>query len=116
MKIINYTDIEPTAFDNDVAENIKGRVLIGKDDGAFNFCMRLFEIEENGHTPMHTHEWEHEIFIHSGQGEVLCRDKWVPVSKGTALFIPDNEVHQIRNTSKETLIFICLVPSTAPEL
>ena len=37
MKIVKYTDIEPTAFDNDVAQNIKGRVLIGKDDGADNF-------------------------------------------------------------------------------
>ncbi|MFO7885544.1 MAG: hypothetical protein R6U68_12030 [Desulfobacteraceae bacterium] len=37
MKIINCTDIGPAAFDNDVAENIKGRVLIGKDDSADNF-------------------------------------------------------------------------------
>ena len=39
MKTVKYTDIEPTAFDNDVAENIKGRVLIGKEDGAANFLV-----------------------------------------------------------------------------
>ncbi|MCP4118327.1 MAG: cupin domain-containing protein [Desulfobacteraceae bacterium] len=116
MKIVDYKDIEPTRFDNDVAKGVTGRVVIGKADGADNFCMRVFELGKDGHTPCHTHEWEHEIFFHSGNGEVLSEDQWTPVSPGTAVLIPGNGKHQIRNRGEEPLVFVCLVPAGAPEL
>ena len=83
MKTVNYMDIEPVKFDSDVVKGVKGRVLIGKEDGAENFCMRVFEIAANGHTPCHSHEWGYEIFTHSGKGEVLLKDKWRPMLPGT---------------------------------
>ncbi len=116
MKIVNFNDIESIKIDNEVAKGVAGRVLIGKDDGAENFCMRIFEVAPNGHTPCHTHEWEHEIFIHSGTGEVLCNDEWKKVSQGTALFIPGNESHQFRNMSEELFVFLCIIPSGVQEL
>ena len=116
MKIVKYRDIDAVKFDNDAAKKITGRVLIGKDDGADNFCMRLFEISKNGHTPCHTHEWEHEMFIHSGRGEVLDGNEWRPVSPGTAVFIPGNVEHQIKNSGSEPLVMLCIIPSGVPEL
>ncbi len=116
MKIVDYREVEPTRFDNGVAKGVTGRVVIGRDDGADNFCMRLFEVEKKGHTPRHSHEWEHEIFFHSGSGEVLCQGKWTPVSSGTAVFVPGNQDHQIRNTGQVPLVFVCLIPNGAPEL
>jgi quercetin dioxygenase-like cupin family protein len=32
------------------------------------------------------------------------------------VFMPANEEHQIRNTGKEPFVFVCLIPSKAPEL
>ncbi|MBC7359036.1 MAG: cupin domain-containing protein [Desulfacinum sp.] len=116
MKIRSYKNVEPTVFDNDVAKGVAGRVLIGKEDGAGKFCMRFFELQPDGHTPRHTHDWEHEIFIHEGQGSVLREGSWVPVQAGDAVFIPPNEDHQIKNTSKAPLRFVCLIPSGPPEL
>ncbi len=116
MKIVNYTDVEHIEFDNEVAKGIEARVLIGKNDGAPHFCMRIFKIVENGYTPRHTHEWEHEMFIHSGSGEVLNDKEWIPFSSGTAIFIPGNVEHQIKNLKKEPLILLCLIPSGVPEL
>jgi len=116
MKIINYTDIEPTLFDNGAAKKVAGRVALGKADGADNFCMRVFEVEKNGHTPRHTHEWEHEIFFHSGIGEVLSEGKWTKVFPGTALLVPGNEEHQIRNQEDAPLVFVCLIPAGIEEL
>ncbi|SHE44978.1 Cupin domain-containing protein [Desulfacinum infernum DSM 9756] len=116
MKIQSYKDVEPTVFDNDVAKGVAGRVLIGKEDGAQRFCMRFFELQPDGHTPRHTHDWEHEIFIHEGEGAVLKEGNWVPVRAGDAVFIPPNEDHQIKNTSEAPLRFICLIPSGPPEL
>jgi len=66
MKIIQYTDVKPVIFDSGTAKGIAGRVVIGKNDGAENFCMRIFEVSASGCSPRHSHEWEHEIFIHSG--------------------------------------------------
>ena len=116
MKIIEYADVKATNFDNDKAKGVAGRVVIGKNDGAGNFCMRIFEISAGGNTPKHAHDWEHEIFFHAGAGEVYSSGQWRPVKAGSVAFIPGNEEHQIRNAGKEKLVFACLIPSTAPEL
>ncbi len=116
MKIIQYTDVKPVIFDSGMAKGIAGRVVIGKNDGAENFCMRIFEVSPIGCSPKHSHDWEHEIFIHSGNGEVYNNGNWIPVSAGSIVFIPGNEEHQIRNTGNDKLVFACLIPSKAPEL
>ncbi len=116
MKTIHYTQIEPREFNSDAVKGVSGRIAIGKADGAKNFCMRVFEVAENGFTPKHSHDWEHEIFFHKGLGEVLNDGQWIPVEAGYAVFIPGNAEHQIKNTGREKLVFVCLVPSGAPEL
>lgn len=116
MKLIKYTDVKPTHFDNGPARGVAARVVIGKADGAAHFCMRVFEIAPGGHTPKHAHDWEHEMFVHSGAGEVYGNGQWQPMKPGNALFIPANEEHQMRNTGQESLVVVCLVPAQAPEL
>ncbi|MDM8524028.1 cupin domain-containing protein [Desulfococcaceae bacterium HSG8] len=116
MKIMHYSEAEPKYFDSDAAKGVAGRVVIGKADGADNFCMRVFELSENGYSPRHSHEWEHEIFVHSGKGEVFCNGEWLSLNPGSVIFIPGSEEHQIRNTGEGKLVFVCLIPSGAPEL
>lgn len=116
MKIIHYSEAESKVFDGGPAKGVTARVLIGKADGAPNFCMRLFELAPGGHTPCHSHEWEHEIFIHSGEGMILRKGEWVSVGTGKVVFIPGNEEHQIKNTSSEALTFVCLIPSGVQEI
>lgn len=116
MKITHYSKIEPKSYSGDNVKEVKGRVAIGKADGAQNFCMRVFELSQEGYTPRHSHEWEHEIFFHNGKGQVFCDNKWIDVEKGSIAFIPGNEEHQIRNNGTQTLVFVCLIPSGVPEL
>jgi len=116
MKITKYSDVKATYFESDEAKGIAARVVVGKKDGANNFCMRVFEISAGGHTPKHSHDWEHEMFIHSGEGEFYGNGRWNSVKSGHVIFVPGNEEHQIRNRGKELLIIVCLVPSKAPEL
>ncbi len=73
--------------------------------------MRVFEIAPGGHTPKHAHDWEHEMFVHSGAGEVYGNGQWQPMNAGKVLFIPANEEHQMRNTGKDLLVVVCLVPA-----
>ena len=116
MKIGTAQSIDAVTMNNDVAKGITARVLIGKKDGAPNFCMRMFEIAPGGHTPLHAHAWEHEMFYHSGHGEVFGEGRWSPVAAGNMVFVKGGEDHQVRNTGSEPLVFICLIPSGAPEI
>lgn len=97
MKISSFRSIEPKRFDGETVKGVTGRVGVGKADGAVNFCMRIFELETGGYTPRHTHDWEHEIFVHSGSGEVFSTNGWEPISEGSVVYIPGNEEHQLRN-------------------
>lgn len=94
------------------AQGVAMRVLVGKADNAPNFAMRQFEVEPGGHTPLHQHNYEHEVLIQSGSG-VICEgnaQNTKPIAAGDVLFIPANEVHQFQNTGSEHLKFICMVP------
>lgn len=116
MKIKEYTEIKPTVFDRGPAKGVAARVVIGKNDGADNFFMRIFEIAPEGNTPRHAHDWEHEMFIHAGEGEIFGNGQWNRVKAGNVVFIPGNEEHQIKNTGQQSLIIACLIPAKAPEL
>jgi quercetin dioxygenase-like cupin family protein len=116
MKILPYTDVKATRIESEVAKGVTARVVIGKSDGAVNFCMRIFEIAAGGNTPRHSHDWEHEMFVHAGAGEIYCNGRPNSVKAGSVAFIPGNEEHQIKNIGSELLIIACLVPSKAPEL
>jgi quercetin dioxygenase-like cupin family protein len=116
MKVIQYRQEAETRIDNDQVRGVTGRVVIGKADGASNFCMRVFELDKGGFTPRHQHDWEHEIFFHDGLGQVWHGGNWVSVEPGSVAFIPGNEEHQIRNAGDDKLTFVCLIPSGAPEM
>jgi quercetin dioxygenase-like cupin family protein len=116
MKIIKYTQAVSFAFDNERVKGVTGRVVIGKDDGAGNFCMRVFTVAAGGYTPRHSHAWEHEVFVHAGRGRILRQGEWVDVESGSVLFIPGGEEHQFKNTGKDDFIFVCLIPSGIAEI
>ena len=86
------------------------RVLIGPDQGAPNFIMRMFTLEEGGFSPYHTHPWEHEAFILSGEGIIKGADGEKHVSEGDFIFVPPNEEHQFVNSGKDPFEFLCIIP------
>ncbi len=116
MKIAHYTESELMPVGREGAKGFAGRLVIGSRDGAKNFYMRFFEIAVNGYTPVHRHEWEHEIIIFSGKADFFNAGKWVPVSQGDTLFVPGSEEHGFKNTGDAPMVFACMVPSSAPEI
>lgn len=86
------------------------QVLIGPEQGAKNFVMRLFTMEVGGCSPYHTHPWEHEVFVLSGNGMVRSIDKKTAVSTGDFVYVPGNEEHQFLNAGEEPFEFLCIVP------
>ena len=110
MKVLQYEDVPPTAVTTEGARGTSIRWLIAKEDGAPTFAMRLFELTPGGSTPLHTHAWEHEVFILNGEGTVWRNGEDVPFRAGTAIFVPPEEKHCFKNTGSESLRFLCLVP------
>jgi len=109
MKRIHHTSVKA----EDVpapANGVKVRWLITEETGAPNFAMRQFTVEPGGHTPRHTHSWEHEAYILAGKGVVLGEDGEEQVNPGDVVFVPQDEEHQFRNTGDEELKFLCLIP------
>ncbi len=95
------------------AGGVTVRWLIGAEEGAPNFHMRLFELQPYAETPWHQHPWEHEIFVLDGEGIVRSEKGEHNLQEGTAVFVPPNEWHQFRNTHPEKpLRFLCLIPAT----
>jgi quercetin dioxygenase-like cupin family protein len=109
LKLINYRRVKALEA-GEGAQGVKIRWLITKEDGAKNFAMRLFEIEPGGHTPLHTHKWEHEVFILEGRGKVMAGDENRMFKSGDAIFIPGNVEHQFKNTGDTVLKLLCLIP------
>lgn len=110
MKVAKYTDVASES----AGEGTKGasiRWLIKKEDGAPNFAMRLFELEPGGHTPLHRHEWEHEVFILEGGGALVGEEgAETPFTAGDFAFIPGGELHQFVNRGGATTKILCLIP------
>lgn len=109
MKIFPYTSVVSKKADC-CPSKVQIRKLITKQLGADNFTMRLFEIEPEGNTPLHTHSWEHEVFILEGDGAVFDGAKATMFKANDVVFIPPNEIHQFRNTGRTLLKFLCLIP------
>ena len=114
MKILNYSSVEPKDAGEGTSK-VKVRWLIDEKTGAKNFLMRLFEIDTGGYTPLHHHDWEHEVFILEGEGVIVCEDEAKLFRAGDVVFIPPKEKHQFRNTGKKLVKLLCLIPNKKDE-
>ncbi|RLF37229.1 MAG: cupin [Thermoplasmata archaeon] len=110
MKHVHYTEVELETPEEEGAKDVKLRWLISKKDNANNFAMRLFEVKPGGYTPLHQHDWEHEVFILEGEGVAKNKESEEPFKSGDVFFIPPMEWHQFVNTGEKTLKFLCLIP------
>ena len=109
MKVINYLEATPVQE----IPGVTKREVITADDGAPNFCMRIFAVEPGNSTHSHSHPWEHEVFVLSGRGMVVSDQKETLIAGDSVIFIPPEEHHCFVNNGNEPLRFICLIPVTS---
>ena len=113
MEIRASEDISAVPVGLEGAKGVEMRVLIGSDQDAPGFYMRQFIVAPQGNTPRHVHDWEHEAYILSGQGNVYCPDGEKSVKAGDCIFVPPGQEHQFINTGCDDFIFLCMVPKTS---
>lgn len=93
------------------AKDVEMAVMVGREDGAPNFALRQFRVAAGGHSPRHSHDYEHEVFIVDGGGTVLLEGQENPIRKGDVVYVPADHEHQFK-AGAEGLRFLCLVPVT----
>ncbi len=106
----NEKNIEKVIVNHPDAKNTIMKVLIGPKDGWEDHVLRTFELSEDGHSPKHIHDWPHINYVLEGNGVLFLNGKENEITKGSIAYVPSNELHQFRNTGKEPLKFICIVP------
>lgn len=113
MVVIDSKDrVSPRAYDDGKsARGVAKRVLIGPKTGAPNFVMRHFTLAEGGHSPNHTHPWEHEVYVVAGRGTVRFSGGSRTVGPGDFVYVPPMDEHQFANAGPAPFEFLCVVPS-----
>ncbi|MFH2057039.1 MAG: cupin domain-containing protein [bacterium] len=111
MKIRDYHKIEQrAAYPREGARGVGLRVAIAKEDGARDLAMRVYELDPGGFTPLHSHPWEHAVFIVRGSGKIFDGKKECRLEQNDCLYIAPDEKHQITNTGDQTMLVISVVP------
>ncbi len=108
---MHFSDAKSVPLEDDTGDGLTERLIIGDDSHDVNFRIKALELSKNGCTPWYFYERDHHLFIHSGIGEVLYNNEWIPVTEGYLIFIPKNEEHQIRNRSDAPLIILSIAPA-----
>ena len=110
MKIEKSSNISKSPVEMDGAKNVGIRWLISKEDGAENFAMRMFELEPGGHTPLHIHPQEHEVFVLEGEGTFVFEGQEYPFGAEHVIFVPSDKEHRFMNTGDSILRMLCIIP------
>jgi quercetin dioxygenase-like cupin family protein len=112
MKIKRDSQIEGAVVEMEGAKDVTMKILIGPDDGSQNIIMRLFTVSPGGHTPYHTHDFEHLVKVLAGKGVVVDKDgNKHDLSPGQNVFVEPNEKHQFANPHSEPLEMTCTIPN-----
>ena len=107
MRIVRYSDVQP----HEDVPGVFRRVVIGPEQGAPRFVMRVFELLPGCSTPYHVHDWEHEVFVISGQGVVRSINGETPIGEETAVYVAPGEEHCFTNRGDGVLKVICVIPA-----
>jgi quercetin dioxygenase-like cupin family protein len=110
MRVIASSQVPAEPVKEGGARGASVRWLIARPEGAPTFAMRLFELAPGGSTPLHEHDWEHEVYILEGEAEVMSDAGPRPVSEGDAVLVMPGERHQFRNLDDEPAKFLCMIP------
>lgn len=112
MKIVKSSTVLLEDVKIQGAVGTKMRWLISTQDKTPNFVMRLFELEKRGNTPLHNHNWEHEVYVLEGNGALKVDEIEYPLSADDVVYVEPNLKHQFINKGKEKLKFLCLIPTS----
>ncbi len=112
MLIRRADEMDGAPMEMDGAQGVTMRMMVGRADGAPNFAMRHFTVDPGGHSPRHSHDYEHEVVVVEGSGRLESDGEFCDLRAGDVVFVEPNVLHQFVNSGEEPFEFLCLVPVT----
>jgi quercetin dioxygenase-like cupin family protein len=111
MHVSRWEDVEAKPVDDPGARGVSIRVLMGENVGAPTFAMRRFSLSPGGGTPYHSHPWEHEVYVLSGNGKVMRKGGETEIATGSFVYVPPDEEHSFTNAGDGPFDFLCVIPA-----
>jgi len=109
MSVRQAGKVKPQKVDRAVKTEIEW--LLDRHDGVPNFEMRRFTIKPGGSIPEHFHpDIEHEQYVLKGKYRVGLGKRVYKVKAGDSIYIPPGTHHWYKNSGKETVEFLCIIP------
>jgi len=108
--IRNINDVPMNAIEMEGVKDTSMAVMVGRSDGAPNFALRSITVKPGGHTPKHSHDFEHEVYVVEGHGTVLLGDQMHLIRAGDVIYVKADLEHQFKSQG-ESLRFLCMVPA-----
>ena len=90
-------------------QNLSGRAhqtLAGPSDALEGMEVWMQTIEPGSATPVHCHNCEEVIFVHSGSGTCMIEGEVTEFGPNTTLIVSPNVVHQICNTGDDDMFLV----------
>jgi quercetin dioxygenase-like cupin family protein len=112
MLIRRADAMEGRAVEMEGARGVTMRLMVGRQDGAPSFSMRHFTVAPGGHTPRHSHNYEHEVYVVEGRGRVEQDGELRELKAGDVVYVRPNALHQFTNDSEAPFAFLCMVPTS----
>lgn len=109
-KVCHYSDVPAQTFGEEAPGTSMRWLIDDTHDGAPVYALRMVEIAPGGHSPHHSHPYEHENFIVDGRGRVLIEGIWHDLKPGDVVFVPPGAVHTYENAGDTTFKFLCGIP------
>ena len=111
MPVRKYDAIEAHKVEMEGAVNVYKKVPIGRKEGWNGYTLRTFTKEPGGHSPRHSHDWEHVNYVIQGKGRLMIDGREQDVAERDFAFVPANIEHQFSNPYDKDFEFICIVPN-----
>ncbi len=99
----------------EAGQGTRVQVLLGPDEGAPNFALRRFRMEEGGGIPAHTNEVEHEQYVLRGRARITVGSDVHEVGPDDTLLIPAGIPHSYE-VVEGPFEFLCVVPNAPDRL
>ena len=110
MVVGNFNELEAIQIMSPEAKNAAMKVLVSPKEGWEGYVMRVVELEPEGYSPRHQHDWPHINYIIEGEGTLLIGETLNKITAGSYAYVPANTLHQFSNAGNKTFKFICIVP------
>ncbi|OJV66351.1 MAG: cupin [Clostridiales bacterium 38-18] len=110
MVVGNFNELLASEITSPEAKNAAMKVLVSPKEGWDGYVMRVIELENEGYSPKHQHNWPHINYVIEGNGTLLIGDTLHELKPGSYAYVPANTLHQFSNVGEGMLKFICIVP------